>query len=203
MFSTFHIYFLFFLQKIRLSQSTYPPLWGVRLLLATALCSLIFSPLPLCAREAKSRYVTLHYGSQQLLDNFNENLELGNKFKAFARSTPVVTVQDEVLAKIDMIVEKAETVLEMFPDQLHIHIVLLAEAGDVAELFKGKYGKDVDHIAFYSLSEDAIYISVDDAELRVLAHEIGHAIVDHYFKVRPPYNVHELMAQFVEKRVTE
>ncbi len=36
-----------------------------------------------------------------------------------------------------------------------------------------------------------------------MAHEIGHAIVDHYFKVRPPYNVHELMAQFVEKRISD
>lgn len=175
----------------------------LRLLLATALCSLLFFPFPLCAKEAKSRYVTLHYSSQELLGDFNDQIELGNKLNAFARKKPVVTVEDEILAKIDIIVEKAETVLEMFPDQLRINIVLLAGAGDVAEVFKEKYGKDADHIAFYSLSEDAIYISVDDAELRVLAHEIGHAIVDHYFKVRPPYNVHELMAQFVEKRVAE
>lgn len=173
------------------------------LLLATVLCGILLHPLPLHAKEAKGRYATLHYGSQELLGDFNDQIELGKKFNAFARKTPVVTVEDEVLAKVDMVVEKAETVLEMFPDQLHIHIVLLAGASDVAALFKEKYGKDVDHIAFYSLSEDAIYISVDDAELRVLAHEIGHAIVDHYFKVRPPYNVHELMAQFVEKRVTE
>jgi hypothetical protein len=175
----------------------------LKILLATALCFLLFYPFMVCAKEVKSRYVTLHYSSQELLSDFNDQIELGNKLSAFARKTPVVTVEDEVLAKIDMIVEKAETVLEMFPDRLHIHIVLLAEADDVAEVFKEKYGKDVDHIAFYSLSEDAIYISVDDVELRVLAHEIGHAIVDHYFKVRPPYNVHELMAQFVEKRITE
>jgi predicted metalloprotease len=61
----------------------------------------------------------------------------------------------------------------------------------------------VNYLAFYSLSKKTIWISVDDANLHVLAHEIGHAVVDHYFKVRPPYNIHELMAQFVEKHITD
>jgi hypothetical protein len=155
------------------------------------------------AKEAKSRYVTLRYTSQELLTDFNEEIELGRNLRSFVRKTNVVTVEDEVLAKIDTIVEKAETILEMFPEQLHIKIALLEKSADVARVFKEKYGKNANHIAFYSLSEDTIYISVDDAKLAVLAHEVGHAIIDHYFKVRPPYNVHELMAQFVEKRIDD
>lgn len=155
------------------------------------------------AKEAKSRYATLWYSSQELLTDFNEEIKLGRNLSAFVRKAKVVTVEDEVLAKIDTIIEKAETILEMFPDQLHMKIVLLKEASDVARVFKEKYGKNVNYVAFYSLSEDTIYISVDDAKLAVLAHEIGHAIIDHYFKVRPPYNVHELMAQFVEKRIDD
>jgi hypothetical protein len=155
------------------------------------------------AKEVKSRYVTLCYSHQELLTDFNGEIELGRKLNAFVRKNSILTAEDEVLAKLDAIIEKAETILEMFPDQLHIKIVLLEKSADVARVFKEKYGKNVDHIAFYSLSEDTIYISVDDSRLEVLAHEIGHAIVDHYFKVRPPYNVHELMAQFVEKRIRD
>ncbi|MBU1564277.1 MAG: hypothetical protein KJ630_01450 [Proteobacteria bacterium] len=155
------------------------------------------------AKEAKSRYATLRYNSQELLTDFNEEIQLGRNLSAFVRKANVVTVEDEVLAKIDTIIEKAETILEMFPDQLHMKIVLLKEASDVARVFKEKYGKNVNYVAFYSLSEATIYISVDDVNLAILAHEIGHAIVNHYFKVRPPYNVHELMAQFVEKRIDD
>jgi hypothetical protein len=155
------------------------------------------------AAEAKGRYATLLYCSQQLLSDFNEEIDLGRNLGGFVRTTNIVTVEDEVLAKIDTIIEKAETILEMFPDQLHMKIVLLEKSADVARVFMGKYGKNVDYVAFYSLSEDTIYISVDDAKLSVLAHEIGHAIIDRYFKVRPPYNVHELMAQFVEKRIED
>jgi hypothetical protein len=115
----------------------------------------------------------------------------------------VVTVADEALAKIDIIIEKVEVVLEMFPNYYHVNVVLLPDDDNVARMYKSKYGKRVDHIAYYSLSEKTIYISVDDIRLKVVAHEIGHSVVDHYFKVRPPYTIHELMAQFAEKHVTD
>ncbi len=145
--------------------------------------------------------MTLHYSSKQFLHNFNDQIRLSRKLNFIARKKNIVTIKDEVLAKIDTIIEKAEVILDMFPDNLHIHVVLLETSNDVNRIYKQKYGKKANNIAYYSLVEDTIYISVDDAGLRVLAHEIGHAIVDHYFKVRPPYTIHELMAQFVEKHI--
>lgn len=174
-----------------------------KLLTALALSALLLLPAQLQAEEIKGRYVTVQFADRELLGNFNEELELGRKLSGYAQKRPVVTVADEVLAKVDTVVEKAETILEMFPDKLHIRIVLLADKDGVARVFRQKYNKSVDYLAFYSLSEDTIYLSVDDVNLEVLAHEIGHAIVDHYFDVRPPYNIHELMAQFVEKRIND
>jgi hypothetical protein len=155
------------------------------------------------AQEQKSRYATLSYADKQVLREFNDNLRVNRKLSHSMRKKNVVTVADEVLAKADIIIEKVQVVLDMFPDTYHVRLVLLPDSDDVSRLYKKKYGKRVDHIAYYSLSEKTIYISADDASLRVLAHEIGHSVVDHYFKVRPPYNVHELMAQFAEKHVTD
>lgn len=160
-------------------------------------------PAPGVAREAKSRYTTLHYANRQLLNDFNDQIRLTRKLNYIVRKKNIVTVEDEVLAKLDTLIEKAEVVLDMFPNNMHIHVVLLEDSDDVSAVYKQKYHKKVNHIAYYSLSEDTIYISVDDAGLRVLAHELGHAIVDHYFKIRPPYNIHELMAQFTEKHITD
>ncbi len=158
---------------------------------------------PVFCAEKSSRYVTLRYSDRKLLNEFNDQLSLGRRLAYSLRKKNPLTVRDEVLAKVDLIIEKAEVVLDMFPDNLHITLILLPSPADVSRVYKKKYGKDVNHIAYYSLSEDTIYISVRDARLRVLAHEIGHAIVDHYFKVRPPYNIHELMAQFTEKHITD
>jgi hypothetical protein len=173
-----------------------------RIVLILSLSFILLFPALLSAGMAKSRYTTLRYSNQELLKAFNDHIRLGRKLNQNLRKKNILTIEDEVLAKLDTIVEKAEVVLAMFPDQLLINVVLLESAGEVSRVYKEKYGKDVNHIAYYSLSEDTIYISVEDARLRVLAHEIGHAVVDHFFKVRPPYNIHELMAQFTEKHIT-
>ena len=159
---------------------------------------------PLAAMDAKGRYVTLQYDNKRLLREFNEKLILGRKLSSIMRKKKVTTVLEEVLAKVDLIIEKVEVVLDMFPDKLHITLILLPDEDDLGNIYKKNYGEYKEHIAYYSLSRKTIYISVDDTNLRVLAHEVGHAVSDHYFNVkRPPSKIHELMAQFAERHVTD
>ncbi|GBE52037.1 hypothetical protein BMS3Bbin14_00495 [bacterium BMS3Bbin14] len=166
-----------------------------------ALC-IVFTH-PAFATEIQSRYVTLQYSGKRMLREFDNKLIMGRKLSAMMRGKDVETVEDEVKAKVNLIVEKTEVVLNMFPDKMHVTLVLLPDADDVAKQYKQTYGERQEDIAYYALSEKTIYISVDDTNLRVLAHEMGHAVVDHYFKVRPPYKIHELMAQFAEKHITD
>jgi hypothetical protein len=157
---------------------------------------------PAHCTQIKSRYVTLKYASKDLLRSFDNQIYLGSNLGSMMPKN-TVTTEDEVLAKIDLVVEKAETILNMFPNNMHFTLILEANSDDVSKVYYQLYHKKVNYLAFYSLSKKTIWISVDDANLHVLAHEIGHAVVDHYFKVRPPYNIHELMAQFVEKHITD
>ena len=161
-----------------------------------------FSSQLASCEQTSSRYVTLQYTGKEELRTFADNIELPTSLSQQMRKN-AVTTEEEVLAKTDIIVEKAETVLDMFPANLHFTLILLPSAKDISKVFFQKYSKNVDYLSFYSLSEKTIYISVKDANLHVLAHEIGHAIVDHFFNVRPPYNIHELMAQFTEKHITD
>lgn len=166
--------------------------------------AILLLPIPRSeAATVKSRYATLVFSDTELLHDFNDEIRLGRKLTYYLRKKKIVTVEDEVLAKIDTIIEKAEVVLDMFPDKMHIRVVLLPDADAVNKVYYQMYRREASNIAYYSLSKDTIYISVNDASLRVLAHEVGHAVVDHFFKVRPPYNVHELMAQFTEKHITD
>jgi hypothetical protein len=160
-----------------------------------------FAP-PAYSEQRQSRYVTLQYSDKEIIRTFNEQLILNGSLSRMMRKN-TVTIEDEVLAKTDIIMEKAETVLDMFPDNLHITLILLPTSADVSKVFYQKYQKHVSYVSFYSLSEKTIFISVDDTNLHVLAHEMGHAIIDRFFNVRPPYNIHELMAQFTEKHITD
>lgn len=178
---------------------------GYSLNLITTLIFLVLVFFSLAPRHvfAESRYVTISCANSQLLKEFNDNLSLNRKLSHLIKRKGVVTIEDEVYAKIDIIVEKVEVVLDMFPDNLHFNLVLLPTAQAVSDVYKKNYGKSVNNIAYYSLSQKTIYLSVEDTRLKVLSHEIGHMIVDHFFEVRPPYNIHELMAQFAEKHVTD
>ena len=162
--------------------------------------SLLAVPSP---SSAKSRYVTIKYTTPEALREFNDNLTLTRDLSRMIKRRNIVTIEDEVYAKTDIIVEKVEVVLDMFPKSIQFDLVIVPTRREVAGIYKKNYGKSADHIAYYSLSQKTIYISADDTNLRVLAHEIGHMVVDHFFQVRPPYNIHELMAQFAEKHVTD
>ena len=168
----------------------------------TFLVTLILLNLP-AHSSAGSRYATIRCSDPALLKEFNDNLYLGRNLSRMLKRKNLITIQDEVQAKVDIIVEKVEVVLDMFPDNLRFNLVLLPTARDVSKIYKKNYGKSVNHIAYYSIAQKTIYISVNDTRLKVLAHEIGHMVADSFFEVRPPYKVHELMAQFAEKHVTD
>jgi hypothetical protein len=105
---------------------------------------------------------------------------------------------------LDDIFEKAEVALDIFPQPLQkINVLLCDDYVEVRKVYKERYQKDFDGIAFISLGRMEIVISIPDTNLNVFAHEVGHAIVEQYFKPRPPYILHELMAQYCEKHIND
>jgi hypothetical protein len=110
--------------------------------------------------------------------------------------------QSKVGLPLDDIFEKAEVVLDTFPQPFKkINVVLCDDAESVQKIYQERYGKSCSDIAFISLGRMEIVISIDDASLAVFAHEVGHAVVEQYFKNRPSYVLHELMAQYCEKHI--
>jgi len=165
------------------------------------------------AMEVCSRYTALHYDKGELLVAVNDKIAMKKTFSSWTRKKDLLTVEEELLAKLDSIVEHAESVLDMFPDKLKIPITFLENAAEVTLLFQETYSKEehqtasyspsFPRIAFYSLSNGTIYISVNDINNKVLVHEIAHAIVDRYFKTEVPHTIHELLAQFAEKHIND
>ncbi len=158
---------------------------------------LMLSPSTGCAFELKARHATIVYEKEELLREFNKEVSLGS-LSLLATSKKSDTAEDEVINKIDAVVEKVEAVLEMFPKNLKLTLVLLSSQKEVQRIYSEKYGISVDYIAFYSRRYKTVYISVDDIHIGVLAHEISHAIMDHYFGVPPPARINEVLGQFVE-----
>lgn len=152
--------------------------------------------------ELRTHYTVVTYDGENVLKKFNKEIRLGS-LSYHLRNKQSLTIEDEVKNKVDLIVERVESILEMFPRSLKFSIVLMASEDDVQTMFKDKYGKKVDYIAFYSPKDKTIYLSVRDVRLGVLAHEIAHVVIDHYYDISTPSKIHEVLAQYVETHLKD
>jgi len=152
--------------------------------------------------ELKTQYATIIYENEKLLRQFNREVSLGS-LSYLIRNKTSITADDEVKNKLDAIVERIETILDMFPRELKFTIVLLSTDDEVQRIYRDKYGRRVDYIAFYSPRDKTIFISVNDISLGVLAHELAHVIIDRYYGIPTPVNIHEILAQYVESHIRD
>jgi len=166
-----------------------------------SLCIVLFPGLS-SGIELKTRFTTIIYEDEALLRKFNNEIHLGS-LSYLLKNKHSITVSDEVANKVDVLIEKVVTILEMFPRDVRFSIVLLASDNEVQSIYRTKYRRNVDYIAFYYPRDKTIFISVSDVRLGVLAHEIAHVIIDSYYGVRTPTKIHEVLAQYVEEHLRD
>ncbi len=161
----------------------------------------IFPCFDASAYEIESRYATIIYSSERDLKKFNQKLYMGRLKSQVRISSDTVT--EEVSAKIDFIVQKVMSVLDMIPSDLRFSIVIHPNVQEVQSEFKRLYKIHVDYIAFYSPSQNRIFYSAESTNLQVVSHEIAHVVIENYFTISPSQRVQEVMAQFAENHIND
>jgi len=169
--------------------------------LATALALLTGTDSAI-ALEIKTDYTTIVYPSNATLHEFNDNLYLGRNLEFRLRAKKTVTIEEEVAFKVDILIEKAQEVMGMHIVNFNFRIILHSSADKMQQEYLATNKRKVHYKAYYSLKHNILNIGVDEVNLRVFSHELGHVIVDHYFKVRPPGKIHEVLAQYCEINIT-
>lgn len=177
---------------------------GSPLIVALGLAIMLLLPaFPVQAAQLSTRYATLNYSSEEQIHRLNRELVLSRNLAHLLSRRKIITVNDEVAAKIDIIFDQVQVVLEMFPPDLKLEIKLFLTAKEAQnELFE-KYGKKVDFISFYSRRENTLYLAAVHGRLGVMAHELAHVVVEHYFDKATPVKVHEVLAQYAEGHITD
>jgi hypothetical protein len=146
------------------------------------------------AGQLKTRYASIVYTGEAELTTFGAKIADGTAIPW--KDHPAVC---QCLASaLDAMVDRAETVLHLYPEGLHFSIVLEPSAASVQGIYRERYGGDVRYVAFYAPDNKTIYISVTDSRRGILIHELTHAILDQYFVVSPSAAVQEILAEFVE-----
>jgi hypothetical protein len=178
----------------------------IRKLLSLLYIIVFISPLLssvwVSAFEIKSQYAVISYANDDMLQTLNSRLFI-SRFKYLIKEKRPMTVEEEVMGKIDLITVKVEEILEMFPPNLQYTLSLCENMDQVKDNFVTLHQREWKRPGFYSPINDTIYLSARHAKINVVAHEVGHVVVEKYFKVRPPVKIHEILAQFAEQHITD
>lgn len=170
--------------------------------LLLTVCSLLFAVNGFAEEWAKTyetKYSTIYYSDNGDLNIFVRNI--GKGIQIFGESQE----KNPMLAKnrVDAIVERVEQILDMYPANLRFKIYIYTTYKELSLKYLGigSFGKSP--IAFYNHKTRAIYISLPDTTDGVLAHEIGHAVINFFFPTPPPARMQEILAQYVDRHLWE
>ncbi len=103
-----------------------------------------------------------------------------------------------VKKRVDEIMVKVQSLLDMHPPDLHISIYLYPEHETLSEVFKQFSTSENVPIAFYAHQTKTIYVDVSSVTDGVLGHEMAHAVISFYFGTPPPAKMQEILAQYVD-----
>lgn len=152
--------------------------------------------------EVKSSYATIHIDKDVSVRGVSKRIDVG-----FAKYDPVerklfldkgISDEDELANKIDIIVRKAKKILDMHPQNFHVNIRVYKNEKELWDAYETIFKERVEHRAFYIHKFKTVYIPLENVHESVLAHEIGHSIIDNYFAILPPQKIRELLACYVD-----
>ena len=114
----------------------------------------------------------------------------------FKKSDPKKELQ-KIARKVDTLYEKVQEILDMRKPFDKINIDIYADKKALHAAYFKLYKKPCNIRAWYVYELNTIHINIKDVHEELLAHEMAHAIIDHYLLVRPPAATAEILAGYV------
>ena len=113
------------------------------------------------------------------------------------------TLEEQLAAKFDTLLLRVQGLLDMYPPGIHIMFRITRDREAIDRVHRAQYGSGVDAQAIYLFEINTVYADYAEISESVVAHEMAHAVIDHYFGVRPPRKVEEMLAIYVDENLRE
>ena len=103
--------------------------------------------------------------------------------------------------KVDALFERVQEILDMRKKMKRVKINLYPDKRQLAAAYQRLFKKTCGVRSWYLYEFKTIYSNISDIHAGMLAHEMGHHIVDHYLIIRPPRATAEILARYVDKHL--
>lgn len=153
----------------------------------------------------ETRRCVVLFQSMEDLGEFESNVDYGGGggFGGLFSSGPKGDdLLDTVSRKLDALYERVQEILDMRGQIPKVTLRLYPDREALARVYRGFTGSPELRVrSWYIYERNTVYINVEDVHEGMLAHEIAHAIIDHYLTVRPPRATAEILARYVDEHL--
>ena len=151
-----------------------------------------------------TKYTVIHYQSIKDLGKFCAKVKYGPKnwgLEVLFSGTRPDALMEITSKKIDLVFEKVQKILGMQKEMDKVNINIYQNKEQLHEAYSEIYQRTCNIRAWYRHANNTVYINANDLQEGMLAHELTHAIVDHYLLVRPPHATAEILARHVDSHL--
>jgi hypothetical protein len=154
----------------------------------------------------ETKHTIVQYQSSSDLRKLNQKVDFSpgswGLQGLFAKPSPH-ELRSQTKRMLDALYERVQEILDMRKRMKPVVIRVYSTKQQLHAAYDDVYGKRCQLRAWYIYETNTIYVTVEDLHEGILAHEMAHAVIDHYLLVRPPPATTEILARYVDSHLFE
>ncbi len=155
-------------------------------------------------KRIETKYTIVLYETIEDMKKFDGKIDYSTgefTLKSLFSASDSKDPEGSIKKKVDSLFERVQEILDMRGRAEKVIINLYPNKKRLKEVYSNITGTECHVRAWYIYETNTIYINKDDVHEGMLAHEMAHSIIDHYFAVRPPRATAEILARYVDEHL--
>lgn len=181
-------------------------IWTILILLCLHTTTHAEKPSGETWNTVETRHTILRYQSTEDLHELNNKIAYHPgrwSIKGLFSTSGPDKLTDTLREKVDAIFERVQEILDMRNRMDKIVINISRDRKHLDATFYEIFQKKCPFRAYYVFEFNTVYVTSNDIHEGMLAHELGHAIIDHYFSARPPRATAEILTRYIDRHLLD
>ena len=155
-------------------------------------------------QRLETKHTIIKYMALEDLRKFDSNIDYspsGWSLKSMFSTGDSKNLAGSIATKLDALYEKVQGILGMRGKIKKVIIEVYPNRKELHKTYFSITGRKCHVKGWYIFEINTIYLNNDDVHEGILAHEMAHSIINHYFSVRPPKNTAEILGRYVDQHL--